>query len=90
MLVTEHGAPENEAEHVAIVPAPVRRAEPVAAPAASASPKLAGGSKSEAGQAREREEGKPSEAVAQTSRDGESKGSAADADPLPGALPTTP
>jgi len=41
VLVTERGVPENEAEHVAIVPAPLRAQEQALAPPASAAPKPA-------------------------------------------------
>jgi TolA-binding protein len=89
VLVTEHGAPETEAEHVAILPAPQRRAEasPLPAPAASALPKQANG-KAEASSPRERDGDKPSEALAEAPRAEEAKGSAIDAEPLPGAEPS--
>jgi tetratricopeptide (TPR) repeat protein len=88
VLVTEHGMPETEAEHVAIRPAPLRQEAPEAQ--ASAMPKLAS-AKSEAPAARERDAEKPSEAVAEAaepSTDGELKGAASDAEPAPGAEPT--
>jgi hypothetical protein len=58
ILVTERGVPENEAEHVALVPAPLRAAaEPSAAPLASAPSKPAPAAtlKGEAVALRERE-----------------------------------
>ncbi len=85
MLVTEHGAPETEAEHVAILPAPERRSE---APAAAPLPKPASAGKGEGSAPREREEEKPAAAVAQATRAAEAKGSATDADPMPGAEPS--
>jgi tetratricopeptide (TPR) repeat protein len=87
VLVTEHGAPETEAEHVAILPAPARRTELAPAPAASALPKLASG-KAESSAARERDADRPSEPIAAAPRADEAKGSAVDAEPLPGAEPS--
>jgi tetratricopeptide (TPR) repeat protein len=87
VLITERGVPETEAEHVAIRPAPERSDAPAAL--ASAMPKLAS-AKSDAPGAREREADKPSEAVAgpaEAAKDGELKGAAAEAEPLPGTEP---
>jgi hypothetical protein len=86
VLVTERGVPETEAEHVAILPAPARAEAPAAA--ASAMPKLAS-AKNDAPASRERED-KPSEAsaeVAEAPKDSELKGSANEAEPLPGTEP---
>lgn len=85
VLITEHGVPETEAEHVAIRPAPARNVEP--APLASM-PKLAS-AKAEAPAAREREGDKPSAPVAEldTAKDSDLKGVANEAEPLPGTEP---
>jgi hypothetical protein len=87
VLVTERGVPETEAEHVAILPAPARAEAPAAA--ASAMPKLAS-AKNDAQAARERDDDKPSEAsagLAEAAKDSELKGSANEAEPLPGTEP---
>ena len=86
VLITEHGVPETEAEHVAIRPAPARNVD--AAPLASAMPKLAS-AKSEAPAARERDSDKPSEPVAEldAAKDRDLKGAANEAEALPGTEP---
>ena len=86
VLITEHGVPETEAEHVAIRPAPARNVE--AAPLSSAMPKLAS-AKSEAVAAREHEGDKPSEPVAEldAAKDSDIKGAANEAEALPGTEP---
>lgn len=88
VLVTEHGVPETEAEHVTIRPAPERVDAPAAA-AASAMPKLAS-AKGEAQALREREEDKPAEATAalDDATDAEQKAAAPEAEPAAGAEPT--
>jgi hypothetical protein len=85
VLITEHGVPETEAEHVAIRPAPARNAD--AAPLASAMPKLAS-AKSEA-PARERDGDRPSAAIAQldAAKESELKGAANEAEAFPGTEP---
>lgn len=90
VLVTEHGVPETEAEHVTIRPAPERVDAPAAAAAAaSAMPKLAS-AKGEAAASREREEDKPAEATAalDDAKDSEPKAAAPEAEALAGAEPT--
>jgi hypothetical protein len=88
VLVTERGAPETEAEHGdEILPAPERAEAPAAV--ASAMPKLAS-ARNEAAVGRERDGDKPSEAaapLAEATKDGELKGAASDAEPLPGTEP---
>ena len=88
VLITEHGVPETEAEHVAIRPAPERSDAP--APLASAAvPKLAS-AKSEPPTAREREGDKPSEAsagLAEATKDNDLKGAGNEAEALPGTEP---
>jgi len=88
VLITEHGVPETEAEHVAIRPAPERSDAP--APLASAAvPKLAS-AKSEPPTARERDGDKPSEAsagLADATKDNDLKGAGNEAEALPGTEP---
>ena len=89
VLVTEHGVPETEAEHVTIRPAPERVEAPAAAAAASAMPKLAS-AKGEAVASREREEDKPAEATAalDDAKDAEQKAAAPEAEALAGEAPS--
>ena len=83
VLVTERGIPETESEHVAILPAPERRAAEAAPLAAPKAPAAKG---DEAGRARSEERTEPSEALA--ARDG---AEAADKDTLSeGLVPAAP
>src|SRR6188768_677300 len=89
VLITERGVPETEAEHVAIRPAPALERSDAPAAAASAMPKLAS-AKNEAQAPRERDGDKPSEVAlgaAEAAKEGELKGAAAEAEPLPGTEP---
>lgn len=88
VLITERGVPETEAEHVAIRPAPALERSDAPTAASSAMPKLAS-AKNEAQAPRERDDDKPSEALAglaDSAKDGELKGGV-ESEPLPGTEP---